>query len=229
MEYVIKDTDTKERDFSKAVAGSTVPVLTLDQKWHHLFAIEGKPKKIQEQEKRVTGCLQAQARAQQELKELKKLKSTLMDNIVQNMDGAEGKNQRQERKLSEDRRLIDETNQKMQDCEDTLLDIPRRLKEDNDLLLQLTVEYCYYRLRTNAAAIGEISDWITKMRMELKRQIIRKQRAEASNREIYSYMHDIFGAGMLDLLDLQYQEEQEGQEEPKEQEPGEQAPGEAQT
>lgn len=226
MEYIIRNTDLGEHDFAKAIAGNTVSVLTLDQKWHHLFAAEGKPKKIQEQEKRVTGWLQAQARAQQELKELKKLKATLMNNIVQNMDGAEGKNQRQERKLSEDRRLIDETKQKMQECEDTLLEIPRHLKEDNDLLLQLTVEYCYYQLRTNAAAIGEIGDWITRMRMELKRQIIRKQRAEVSNREIYAYMHDVFGAGMLNILDLQYQEETE---EPAGQEPKGPGPEESQT
>lgn len=198
-----------EHDFSKAVEGNTVSVLTLDQKWHHLFTGDEKPGRIQEQEKKVNGWLQAQAHAQQELKELKKLKSTLMDSIVQNMDGTEGNNHRQERKLSEDRRLIDEVNQKMGRCEDTLLEIPRMLKEANDQLLELTVEYCYHRLRTNASRIDEIGSWITRMRMELKRQIIRKQLAESNNREIYSYMHDIFGAGMLDILDLNYQEEQE--------------------
>lgn len=140
-----------------------------------------------------------------------------MENIVRNMDGTEGNDQRQEKKLSEDKRLIDEVNQKIEACEDELLEVPRSLKEANDLLLKLTAEYCYFRLRDNAAAINEIGTWITRMRMELKRQIIRKQVAEKNNREIYSYMHDVFGAGMLDILDVRYQEEEEdasGEQEP---------------
>lgn len=208
MEYIIKESRT-EPDFARSIEGKTVPVLTLDQKWHHLFAVDGKPAKIQEQEKKVNSCLAAQGRIQQEMKDLKKLKSTLMENIVRNMEGTEGNDQRQEKKLSEDRRLIDEVNQKIEECEDQLLDVPRMLKEANDLLLQMTVEYCYFRLRDNASAIDEIGRWITKMRMELKRQIIRKQSAEKNNREIYSYMHDVFGAGMLDILDVRYQEEAE--------------------
>ena len=208
MEYRIKDS-AAEPDFARAVEGNTVTILPLDQKWHRLFAVEGKPKKLQEQEKQVKTWLAAQGRAQQELKELKKLKATLMDNIVQNMDGTEGNDQRQERKLSENRRLIDEINEKMTACEDTLLEVPRMLKEANDRLLEMTVEYCYFRLRANAAAVEEIGEWITRMRIELKRQIIRKQTAEANNREIYAYMHDVFGAGMLDILDVRYQEEDE--------------------
>lgn len=208
MEYIIRDSG-QEHDFARAVQGHKVPVLTLDQKWHHLFAAGGKPKKIQAQEKKVNECLAVQGRAQQELKELKKLKATLMDNIVQNMDGAEGANQRQERKLAEDRRLIDEINEKIDACEDTLLEAPRKIKEANDRLMELTVEHAYYELRSNAEAIESIGKWITEMRMELKRQIIRKQTAEIINREIYSYMHDIFGARMVDVLDLQYNQEQE--------------------
>lgn len=216
MEYIIKDSAV-EPDFARAVEGNTVAVLPLDTKWHHLFALEGKPKKIQEQEKQVKACLAAQGGAQQELKELKKLKATLMENIVQNMDGTEGNDQRQERKLSENRRLIDEINEKMEACEDRLLEAPHMLKEANDRLLEMTVEYCYFRLRTNRTAVEEIGEWITRMRMELKRQIIRKQNAENQNREIYAYMHDIFGAGMLDVLDLKYQAEEEdpkGDQEP---------------
>ena len=41
------------------------------------------------------------------------------------------------------------------------------------------------------------------MRVELKKNIIRKQNMETKNQEIYGYMHDIFGAKVLDLFDVQ--------------------------
>ena len=48
----------------------------------------------------------------------------------------------------------------------------------------------------------EIDDWIANIRVELKKNVIRKQNRDINNREIYSYLHDIFGAEVLDLLIL---------------------------
>ena len=36
--------------------------------------------------------------------------------------------------------------------------------------------------------------------MELKKNIIRKQNREINNKEIYAYMHDIFGKDIINLL-----------------------------
>lgn len=203
MGFSIKK-DTKEHDFSQNLNGIKVPLLVLDQKWHHLFTGTKKPDGIQKEEKHLTELLGKQGKAQQELKELKKLKSTLMQNIVDNMDGAEGNNQRQSKKLEENKRLIDEINQKMEECEDILLDMPALLKESNEYLMQETMSYCYSKLRSNALDIEEIGDWIKEVRIELKKQIIRKQNAEIKNKEIYAYMHDIFGPQVIDVFDLQY-------------------------
>ena len=87
MGFSIKK-DTKEQDFSKNLKGIKVPLLVLDQKWHHLFTGSKKTDAILKLEKHLTELLGQQGRAQQELKELKKLKSTLMQNIVENMEGA---------------------------------------------------------------------------------------------------------------------------------------------
>ena len=38
-----------------------------------------------------------------------------------------------------------------------------------------------------------------------KKNIIKKQNREINNRQIYSYMHDIFGAEVIDIFDMEYQ------------------------
>lgn len=40
--------------------------------------------------------------------------------------------------------------------------------------------------------------------MELKKKLVRKQEMEQRNHAIYSYMHDVFGAEVIDIFDLQY-------------------------
>jgi len=67
--------------------------------------------------------------------------------------------------------------------------------------------YCYARLRTNASEAKEITDWITNVRIELKKNIIKKQNREINNKEIYSYLHDLFGKDVMQLFDVKYEEE----------------------
>ena len=38
------------KDFKSALINKTIPNLTLDQKWHRLFAIHGKPDEVKELE-----------------------------------------------------------------------------------------------------------------------------------------------------------------------------------
>lgn len=214
MEYLIRTTKTN-LDFSQNVKDVKVPLLVLDQKWHQLFAGDKKPKDVQAAEKKLTELLAFQGRVQQEIKELKKAKSSLMQSVMENMDGAEGSNSVQEKKLAENRRLINEINEKIRAQEDMLLELPVRLREANDLLLSATLSYCYIKLRVNTSDIETIDQWIRDVRVELKKQIIRKQNAEIRNKAIYAYMHDIFGPQMLDVFDLTYQPEEETEQEAK--------------
>ena len=66
-----------------------------------------------------------------------------------------------------------------------------------------TMTFCYDRLRTNCKEAEEIAEWIKKVRVELKKNIIRKQNREINNKEIYAYMHDIFGKDIINLFDVQ--------------------------
>jgi hypothetical protein len=194
----------QEKDFGVLLQGKRLPVCVLDQKWHRLFALQGKPDGIETLEQELNGLLKKQGQLNNEIKDLKKLKAKLMNNIVENMEGThEGNAGRvSSKKLDEDKRLIDEINEKVADYEDQLLELPKEISRVNKELMAQTVDFCYDKLRTNLDEIKEIGDWITQVRIDLKKNIIKKQNREINSRQIYAFMHDIFGADMMDVFDL---------------------------
>lgn len=48
------------------------------------------------------------------------------------------------------------------------------------------------------------------MRKELKKKIIRKQEGEQKNKELYAYMHDIFGPDVIEMFDIKVVEKKKG-------------------
>lgn len=193
-----------EEEFRAALSNKNIPLLVLDQKWHRLFAIHGKTDEIKEKEAKVNELLAKQGRANTELKKLKKIKNQLMDEIVQNMDDEYDDSAEREKKRLESKKLIDEVNEKINEEEDLLLELPKEIKEVNESLMILSMDYFYSKLRVNQTEAKEIEDWIAQVRIDLKKNIIRKQNRTINNKEIYSYLHDIFGAEVLDLFDIQY-------------------------
>lgn len=193
----------KERqDFKSTLIGKTVPLLVLDQKWHRLFAVHGKTDEIKELEAKLNSLLAEQGRLNTRLKELKKLKGRLLDEIVQGMEDKDAK-------VEENKRLVDEINQKMEECEDELMDIPHQIRETNDELMVLSMDYFYEKIRVNQTESVEIEEWINQVRIDLKKNIIRKQNRDINNREIYAYLHDIFGPEVINIFDIKYDEEKE--------------------
>ena len=117
--------------FQNALTGVKVPILVLYQKWHRLFAISGKPDDVKALEVEVNELLALQGKLNEELKTLKKVKANLMANIMENMQGAEHKDQTTEevKNLDDDKRLMEETNAKIDEDNDALLDAQERLAE----------------------------------------------------------------------------------------------------
>ena len=95
---------------------------------------------------------------------------------------------------------------KIDEKEDTLLDIPKQINDVNRELMLLSMDYFYGKLRVNQEQAKEIEDWINQVRIDLKKNIIRKQNREINNREIYSYLHDIFGHDVIELFDVAHDE-----------------------
>ncbi len=205
MEY-IQSGKVESGEFLEALKSVRIPLLVLDEKWHHLFQGVGKTNEITECEKEVNELLKLQGKLNEDLKALKKIKNDLMQGIVDNMDAVDSKSSDDARrkKIEDNKRLISEANVKMEECEDRLLELPRELDEANKRLMIFSMDYCYHKLRENSKEIEEISQWISEVRVELKKKILVKQNDEHKNEEIYSYMHDILGASVIDVFDLKY-------------------------
>ncbi len=193
-----------DKDFSVFLQDRNLPVCVLDEKWHKLFSLKGKPDDIADLEEELNGLLKKQGKINNDIKELKKLKTQLMQNIVSNMEGTHEENagRKSSKMLDKDKRMLDEANKKLAEYDDDLLELPREIAAVNKELMMLTVEYCYEKLRINLSEIKEISGWIAQVRVDLKKNIIKKQNREINSRQIYAYMHGIFGAEMMDVFDL---------------------------
>lgn len=196
-----------EEQYKKALKTKKIPILPLDQKWHRLFALSGKSDRIQTLEEQLNELLKRQGQLNTESKDLKKLKSTLMEHIRVNMDGAsEDGKKLTKRKLEEDKRLIEEINEKLDNYEEELLELPRKMDDTNRELMYESVQFCYDILKDNTGVIEEISQWIKQVRIDLKKNIIKKQDREINSKEIYSYMHDILGAEVIEVFDQEHED-----------------------
>lgn len=201
--------------FDAVIQGKKIPPLTLDQKWHHLFSGDEKPKKIVKLEKKANELLRRQGRLNQDVKELKNLKDKLLKNIMANMD--EIGQEQESKRLKEDRRLISEINEKLRLAHQESEALPGELDAVNEQLMLETMEYCYVKMRAGETEMQEIQTWLEQIREEVKQKAVRRQTVEDKNREMYSYLHDIFGARIIEVFDLKYEKEPSQKEEEKRQ------------
>ncbi len=196
----------KKDEFELSLKGKDVPALTLDNKWYHLLGKVGF-EDIKDPEKRLNDLLKRQGKVNTETREIKKVKRRLMDEIVSLMDEQQGGSDEAASKIEENKRLLKECNDKLDQYEEEIMDLPRMIDEVNKELLCITMEHCYDTMQENTDDIDELEEWIRNIRIELKKNLIRKQEKEAKNHEIYKYMHDIFGADVVDLFDMRYNPE----------------------
>ncbi|MBR6329533.1 MAG: hypothetical protein IKR68_07775 [Lachnospiraceae bacterium] len=200
--------ENKDR-FENALEGKSVAPLSIDNKWHRLFKQAEKTDEICDLEEQLNALLKEQGRINSEQGKMRALKSKLMDEIVELM---EHDDKQSKKKKEENSRIIDEINQKQDEYEERMFDLPREINIVNKKLMLLTMEQCYQVIYQNTEDIKVISDWINNVRVELKKNIVKKQEMEIRNVEIYSYMHDIFGPEVVELFDIKYDIEGKKQE-----------------
>lgn len=192
----------KKSEFNIVVKDKKLPILTLDSRWHGLFPDDRKSFRIKELEQRLNGLLKTQGKLVNDIKDMKKLKKTLVSDIVVNMDTEnDSKGNSKEKKLDQNKRYINELNEKIDKSSDRLSEIPYKIKEVNEDLLVESIKNCYDRIQYNQEELSKISDWILKTREELKEKIIIKNDMETANNLIYSYMHDILGPDIIEAFD----------------------------
>jgi len=205
-----KDEKQRKTAFLEALQGKNIPVLTLDHKWYRLLD-EVSKKEVKNYSEQLNTLLKRQGRLNTESKDIRKLKKKLMNEIVPMVDQMEqnGGNKKIEKQIDEHKRLIEECNEKLENYQEELKEIPLEINKVNQQLMLLTMECCYRSMQQNNMQIKEIEEWVTQIRIELKTRLVEKQEMEQKNQEIYSYMHDVFGAEVLNLFDMQYNPEKQ--------------------
>ncbi len=197
-----------KEQFSEALHGKKIPILTLDNKWYRLLDDDAR-KSVAETENRLNDLLKRQGKLNTETKDIKKMKKKLMGEIVSMADQVEQGNTGVEKELEQHRKLVEECNERLEEYQDELMDLPREIDRVNFELMLATMDCCYAVMQDNTEKIDEISKWVEEIRVELKKQLVRKQMMEQRNHAIYSYMHDVFGAEVLELFDLTYDPEEQ--------------------
>ncbi len=199
-----KELQFRREEFAKALEGIKVPVLTLDNKWYRLLSKLSR-ESVKSYENELNALLKRQGKVNTETKEIRKHKKRLMGEIVTMVDELEqNPNPGLEKKIEDTKKLIDACNERLDSYKDEILELPGLIDAANLKLMQMTMEYCYKDLQENTRAAQEIDQWVTDIRIQLKKQLVRKQEMEYQNHEIYTYMHDIFGANVIELFDMKY-------------------------
>ncbi len=203
------DSNRKIEEFLDAIQDKTIPVLTLDHKWYRLLNEDDRDrmKKLEDQ---LNALLKRQGKLNTETRDIRLLKKKLMREIMPMVDAAEqGNDKKVEKQIEDHKRLIEECNEKLESYKEELLELPKEIQNLNRQLMLRTMECCYRTMQRNTAEIQEISEWVTQIRVELKKRLVNKQEMEQRNHEIYSYMHDVFGAEVLNLFDMKYNPEEQ--------------------
>ena len=199
--------EDKQESFKQALQGKKIPILTLDNKWYKLLTEEARAE-ASGLEEELNALLKRQGKLNNEVKSIKRLKKKLMSEIVTLADEAEQEGQETSQKMEQNKKLVEECNERLDGYQDELLDIPKEIEQANFRLMLATMDHCYDTMRENEENIREIAQWVTEVRIELKKRLIKKQEMEQRNNAIYSYMHDVFGAEVIDIFDMQHDPEE---------------------
>lgn len=188
--------------FREALVGKKIPLLVLDHQWHKLFTQTGDNEKIHDLESELNELLKKQGGLNMDIKSLSSYKRKLMSEIVAIMELEDSPEK--EKKMEANKRLIEETNVKIEADKDRLLELPKEIDDKNFELMLATMEVCYDKIKQNTNDIEEINAWVQNFRDELKRKVLLKQQKQIWNDELYSYMHAIFGPDVIEMFDMKY-------------------------
>ena len=190
------DTDEMKVYFIKALGNKKIPLLILDAKWHALFPDYRKTGEIKRLEKELNVLVKKQGQVTHDIKDYENAKKVLMANIVNNMtDGHEHDTALRGKKQDMNQKLIEKLNDKIVEAQVLEEQLPKLIKQKNKELLIACMSVCYAELTANTEEIE---------RLELKNQILAKQDMEMRNTELYTYMHNLLGADVVNVFDRKH-------------------------
>ena len=177
----------KDEVFIPALQNKNIPLLTLDNTWHRLFTQTDPSDEILALEEELNDLLKKQGKLNPDIKDIRALKKRLMDEIVEQMNEmGSNMSKKAEKKLNDNKRLIEECNEKLQEYGDDVYDIPKKINEVNYKLMLETMEICYEQIQENNDEIENISKWVDEMRVELKKKVVQKQQKLKKNQKTFT-------------------------------------------
>lgn len=195
----------KKINFIQIVKDKKLPILTLDGRWHELFTEEQKTPEMKELEQTVNNLLKKQGKLVNDIKDMKKLKNNLLNEIMENMNvGNDAIGKAKGKKLDKNKQFVNELNVKIDAAMEELAEIPYQIKQVNEELMGESIHIFYDCIENNKSELKEVAAWINDMREELKHKILLKQELEIKNSKIYTYMHDILGPELMEMFDKEH-------------------------
>lgn len=180
-----------------------IPILTLDERWNTLFAELIRRPEIKKKTKLMNELLKEQGGMVNRVKEMKVLKKRLMTNIVDNMSEVDDKdaNDLRGKKQDVNQRLIRDINGKLDDSKERLMELPYEIMQNNRELLLESMIYGYTIINNNEDKAEDLASDIERLSLELEEKIKQKELIDKQTNAIYSYLHDLIGADILEKLD----------------------------
>lgn len=182
--------------------GIKLPILTLDERWMTLFQGMQSDAAVKKIIKRLNELIKEQGGVVNKIKEMKALKKRLMTNIVDNM--SDSSDARRSKKQDANHRLILDINEKMDSSKDRLMDLPYEIMEANRELFFESVIYGYKTISDNQSVSKQLEEDIASLKNELAAKIKEKNRIDRENNAMYSFMHDMVGAELLEKFDEEF-------------------------
>ena len=192
---------TQEMRIWELLKKKNIPIECLDERWLRLFPDSEKTPLIKKLENELKELLKRQGKVNTDLKDIRVVRDKLTQSVLETAEDTSIPENKRLKKQAASQRLIVEARQKQDNLELELDELPDKIKEANSALIFESVRVCYQRINQNKQDIDMLEQWIEQMREKLKERVVLKQDKEITNEEIYTYLHGMLGAGVMEAFD----------------------------
>lgn len=192
---------TQEMRIWELLKKKNIPIACLDERWLRLFPDSEKTPLIKKLENELKELLKRQGKVNTDLKDIRVVRDKLTQSVLETAENTSIPENKRLKKQAASQRLIVEARQKQDNLELELDELPDKIKEANSALIFESVRVCYQRINQNKQDIDMLEQWIEQMREKLKERVVLKQDKEITNEEIYTYLHGMLGAGVMEAFD----------------------------
>lgn len=191
-----------EEEIIHSLQNKNVPLLILDEKWLEIFPEHLQNDVIRKRVLELNDLLKKQGQQLEQIKGIKRYKSQMMQEIVDNMGADESAIGRlKQKKMDKSQKKILELNEELKQTEDSLSELPYQIRQANAELMVESTRICYGRFRVNKERMQELDAEIAELKEKLKMCVLEQQEREMQDSKMYTYLHSLLGARLMEQLD----------------------------